>query len=256
VVLGLLAAAMTSGFAAAYANSDLERYFLVPVFVAFTFVGLGLADMVSLGVWLVDAARARFAQPTAISGIESPDESAGIESAPSDGFAWQAFALLAVEALVAAAIIVATVTIVPERQHVPDAAHPGGVSQADQTSRESWMRAVLAPVDQGGLPADSVIVSNWYDSTTLWYGQLVEGRRPDVFIVDDTMRGPAGDNLGEVWDVIDTYLGHRPVFLLRFPWNCDGMDSLMHFYQMRDFPLNDGATIKEVTGKIGPVTCQ
>jgi hypothetical protein len=256
VVLGLLAAAMTSGFAAAYANSDLERYFLVPVFVAFTFVGLGLADMVSLGVWLVDAARARFAQPAAISGIESPDESAGIESAPSDGFAWQAFALLAVETLVAVAIIVATVTVVPERQHVPDASHAGGVSQTDQTYRETWMRAVLAPADQGGLPANSVIVSNWFDSTTLWYGQLVEGRRPDVFIVDDTMRVPAGDNLGEVWDVIDTYLGHRPVFLLRFPWNCDGMDSLMHFYQMRDFPLNDGATIKEVTGKIGPVTCQ
>ena len=247
VVLSLLAAAMTAGFAAAYANSDLERYFLVPVFVAFTFVGLGLADMVSLGVWVIDVARARFARPAAVSGVER---------APSDGFAWQAFALLAVEALVAAAIIVATVTIVPERQHVPDAAHPGGVSQADQTSRESWMRAVLAPADQGGLPADSVIVSNWYDSTTLWYGQLVEGRRPDVFIVDDTMRVPAGDNLGDVWDVIDTYLGHRPVFLLRFPWNCDGMDNLSRFYEMRDFPLPDGATIKEVTGKIGSVTCQ
>jgi hypothetical protein len=247
VVLSLLAAAMTAGFAAAYANSDLERYFLVPVFVAFTFVGLGLADMVSLGVWVIDVARARFARPAAVSGVER---------APSDGFAWQAFALLAVEALVAAAIIVATVTIVPERQHVPDAAHPGGVSQADQTSRESWMRAVLAPADQGGLPADSVIVSNWYDSTTLWYGQLVEGRRPDVFIVDDTMRVPAGDNLGDVWNVIDTYLGHRPVFLLRFPWNCDGMDNLSRFYEMRDFPLPDGATIKEVTGKIGSVTCQ
>jgi len=74
---------------------------------------------------------------------------AGLEIAfalmPDIRVAWQAFALLAVEALVAAAIIVATVTIVPERQHVPDAAHPGGVSQADQTSRESWMRAVRSP---------------------------------------------------------------------------------------------------------------
>jgi hypothetical protein len=34
------------------------------------------------------------------------------------------------------------------------------------------------------------------------------------------------------------------------------MDSLSHFYAMRDFPLNDGSTIKEVTGKTGPVTCQ
>jgi hypothetical protein len=31
---------------------------------------------------------------------------------------------------------------------------------------------------------------------------------------------------------------------------------LSRFYEMRDFPLPGGATIKEVTGKIGPVTCQ
>jgi hypothetical protein len=260
VVLGLLAAAMTSGFAAAYANSDLERYFLVPVFVAFTFVGLGLADIVSLGVWLAESATSRFAGPASLPGDEAAAENTEAEFEPERGLAGRSgrpmTALLAVEALVAIAVIVAAVTIVPDRQHVPDAAHSGGVSQADQTSRESWMRAVLAPADQGGLPANSVIVSNWFDSTTLWYGQLVEGRRPDVLIVDDTMRVPAGDNLGDVWNVIDTYLGHRPVFLLRFPWNCDGMDSLSRFYEMRDFPLPGGATIKEVTGKIGPVTCQ
>ena len=52
VLLSLLAGALTAGFAAAYVNSDLERYFLVPVFVAFTYVGLGLADMLSIGASL------------------------------------------------------------------------------------------------------------------------------------------------------------------------------------------------------------
>jgi hypothetical protein len=33
------------------------------------------------------------------------------------------------------------------------------------------------------------------------------------------------------------------------------MDRLSHFYTMKDFGLPNGASIKEVTGKIGPVVC-
>src|ERR1035437_8684141 len=117
------------------------------------------------------------------------------------------------------------------------------------------MQAVLAPADQGGLPLDSVIVSNWYDSTTLWYGQKVEGLRPDIYIVDDTMRVRAGENLGQVWNVIDTYLGRQPVFLLRFAWNCDGFTNLAKYYVIQEFRLPNNHTIKQVTGKIGPVSC-
>ena len=240
VVLSLLAAAMTSGFAASYVNSDLERYFLVPVFVAFTFVGLGLADAVSLGVWLAESARSGFDRREPGLWRASP----------------QALARMAVGALVAVALILTSVAIVPVRmQGVLAGDNSGSVTQAGQTGRDTWMRAMLAPSDQGGLPANAVIVSNWYDSTALWYGQKVDGLRTDIYIVDDSMRVPAGDDLGEVWDVIDSYLGERPVFLLRFPWNCDGMDNLVRFYEMKDFPLPDGSTIKEVTGKIGPVVC-
>jgi hypothetical protein len=152
-------------------------------------------------------------------------------------------------------LIVAGSTVVAARQSVPDSTRPGAVSQATQTGREAWMQAVLAPADQGGLPLHSVIVSNWYDSTTLWYGQKVEGLRPDIYIVDDTMRVPAGENLGQVWDVIDTYLGRQPVFLLRFAWNCDGFTNLAKYYDIQEFPLPNNNTIKQVTGKIGPVSC-
>ena len=62
-------------------------------------------------------------------------------------------------------------------------------------------------------------------------------------------------NLGEVWNVVDTYLGQRPVFLLRFPWRCDGMDNLSKFYKLVSVPLADGYTIKEVTARTGPVVC-
>jgi hypothetical protein len=143
------------------------------------------------------------------------------------------------------------VTVVPVRQQVGLVGdNSGSVSQADQTGRDTWMRSVLAPPDQGGLPANAVIVSNWYDSTALWYGQKVDGLRPDIYIVDDSMRVAAGDNLGEVWDVINHYLGQRPVFLERFTWGYDGLDALSAMYEMRDFSLTNGDTIPQVIGKI------
>jgi hypothetical protein len=253
VLLTVVGAAMTAGFAAAYANSDLERYFLVPAFVAFSFVGLGLADAISIGASLAAGARSRLAAPSAGSAKEPAGTGSDVDPDGTGGLHWQAAAALMAEAFVAVALIVATVTVVPPRQHLPDAAHAGGVSQAGQSGRESWLRAVLASPEQGGLPANSVVVSNWSDSTTLWYGQKVEGLRPDVYVVDDRTR--LDSNLGEVWNVVDTYLGQRPVFLLRFPWRCDGMDNLSKFYKLVSVPLADGYTIKEVTARTGPVVC-
>ncbi len=254
VVLALLAAAVTSAFAASYQNSDLERYYLVPVFVAFSFVGLGLADAVSLGVWLAETVSSRGGtsapEPDGEAAGHAGDGATGLPA--RGGPSWQAPALLAVEAGLAAILVAASVTAVPVRESVAQFGdNSGAVSQATQTGRQTWMRAVLALPDQGGLPADAVIVSNWSDSTTLWYGQKVEGLRPDILIVDDSMRVAAGDNLGEVWDVIDRYLGQRPVFLLRFQWGVDGMVALGQMYDMRGFPLNDGGSIPQVVSKKG-----
>ena len=51
---------------------------------------------------------------------------------------------------------------------------------------------------------NAVIVSWWSYSTPLWYAQRVEGRRPDITIVDDRTR--LDENLGELTDVIDSNL--------------------------------------------------
>ncbi len=60
---------------------------------------------------------------------------------------------------------------------------------------------------------DALIVSWWSYSTPLWYAQRVEGRRPDIAIVDDRTR--LDESLGDLTDVIDANLGKRPVFVIR-----------------------------------------
>lgn len=79
-------------------------------------------------------------------------------------------------------------------------------------SRETWAGEWLDTV-LGSLPPDAVVLSWWSYSTTLWYGQLVEGRRPDILVIDDRTRLDEG--LGEVGDVIRANLGSRPVFVTR-----------------------------------------
>ena len=63
------------------------------------------------------------------------------------------------------------------------------------------------------MPQDALIVSWWSYSTPLWYAQRVEGRRPDLAIVDD--RTILDEDLGDIYAVIDQNLGKRPVFVIR-----------------------------------------
>jgi hypothetical protein len=93
-------------------------------------------------------------------------------------------------------------------------------------------------------------LSWWSTSTTLWYGQRVEGLRPDVLIVDDS--NIVNDNLVEVRNVIDRYLGQRPVFLLRLPGDSsrDGVDALRAEYQIVSYPLPNGVSIDQVVARL------
>jgi len=71
-----------------------------------------------------------------------------------------------------------------------------------------WTDHVLDVMDE-----DALILSWWSYSTPLWYAQKVEGRRPDIAIVDDRTR--LDENLGSLTDVIDANLGRRPVYVMR-----------------------------------------
>jgi len=80
--------------------------------------------------------------------------------------------------------------------------------RSSDRSGQDYVNAVFA-----ALPQDAAILSYWDASTPLWYGQHVEGGRPDVLIVDDT------NIVYEQWVTrearISSLICQRPVFILR-----------------------------------------
>jgi hypothetical protein len=73
--------------------------------------------------------------------------------------------------------------------------------------------------------------------------------RPDIYIVDDRTR--LDDNLGEVQDVFNKFLGNRPVFTIRLNGGPDGMDALRTEFDIQPYTLGDGSTISQVVGRKG-----
>ena len=251
VLLSGLSLAASCVFAASYANADIERYYLVPLLVVLTWAALGAADVITLAAKAVNRIRERStADATADATADEPattsDASSGVRGRDHGWTPWLA---LAGEFVVAAALVFPVLGIVPQRQKIESNLNPGGVSEADKTGDATWLRAVLAPAEAGGLPANSVIVSWWSTSTTLWYGQRVLGMRPDIYIVDDRTR--LDDNLGEVQDVFNKFLGNRPVFTIRLSGGVDGMDVLNTEFDIQPYSLGDGSTISHVVGRKG-----
>jgi hypothetical protein len=80
--------------------------------------------------------------------------------------------------------------------------------RSDDLSGPTYVEAVFS-----ALPRDAAILSYWDASTPLWYGQHVEGRRPDVLIVDDT--NIVYENWGTREARIASLICTRPVFILR-----------------------------------------
>ena len=284
-LLSGLSAVATCWFLASYVTADKDRYYLVPLMVAYTWIAIAATELTTFRLWSIGEAkgsalvgklagrrsrdslsRADAAAPAntdsaantdsrsdPVGGspdIASPDELWAQNEAGGRTSREEIWRRRAVRApLVAALLLIPMVGVVPERQFELSVQHPDGVSEANKTSDATWLRGILASPEQGGLPARSVVLSWWSVSTTLWYGQKVEGLRPDVFVVDDRTR--VDQNLGQVADVIRMYLGRRPVFVDRLDWGLDGMDALSGSFEMTDFKLPNGSTIKQVTNTKG-----
>jgi len=183
-------------FNTSYANADIERYYLGPILWAWTWLAI-LAALVARQV-------AAMLEPASTEAGREPDIALlreGDGASDTDGARRTALAPAGVVALVAAALLVAPVVAAQQSSRTAADRH------GDAYPR-TWLDQTLAAV-----APDAVVVSWWTTSTPLWYGQDVLGKRPDIFIVDD--RTMLDQDLGGATDVIDRFLGTRPVYVIR-----------------------------------------
>jgi hypothetical protein len=198
--------AITVLFAASYVNADIDRYYLGPVLIAWSWIGIGAAMAVDLlDGWLGGTGAA----------------------APRTGGRRAALAIV-----IAGVLLVPTVAAVPSRH--------ARVDQRHNTTAEAWVDRALTTMEP-----DAVVVSWWSFSTPLWYAQLVEGRRPDIAIIDDRTR--LDDDLGGITDVIDANLGRRPVYVIRADPNEIALLEARYVLEHLDGP--DAASLSRVVAR-------
>ena len=180
-------------FAIGYPNAAIERYHLVPLLAAATWVALA-ADV----AW--DALQALLTTTRTVT------EPTGVASGPADAVAGPPTgrpagrAARIVPLALVAALLLVSLAALPGRRAEADA--------SDETFGRDWLEATLA-----ALPPGATVVSWWSYSTPLWYARWVEGRRPDVVIVDDHDVREAG--FGTAEGAIDHFLGRGPVYVIR-----------------------------------------
>jgi hypothetical protein len=165
-------------FAATYDNARIDRYYLGPLFFAWSWLAAAGGAIVEL-VAMRDAGGAR----------------AATGSRPAFD------PVRAGMALVLGLVLLSPTAIGLREQWAQQ-----DLSRSRLASQ--WLDEALAAFDE-----DAIVVSWWSYSTPLWYGTLIEGRRPDITIIDD--RTLLDEGLGEVGDVIEANLDTRPVYLIR-----------------------------------------
>lgn len=192
------ALAITCFFNAAYVNADIGRYYLGPALIAWVWLAV-LASAVLAGfrgARLVEGPERAFHDPS--NARQEPQEPARRDRgarAPTDPIG------VAAAALAAVVLLAPTILALPVRA--------AAVDRTADRGAERWLAAVLDEVEPG-----AIIVSWWNYSTPLWYAQVIEGRRTDIFVADDRTR--IDMDLGEVTDVIDGNLAiGRPVYAIR-----------------------------------------
>lgn len=160
---------ITCFFNSVYPDGAIDRYYIGPALLAWTWLAIAGATVIDLLVRHEDWGGSR----------------------------WTRRAGLAVVAIM---LIAPSLIALPARARLVD--------RSDDRAAQVWTDEVLS-----ALEPNAVVVSWWSYSTTLWYATIVDGRRPDILIVDD--RNRLDQNLGELSDVIARFIGTRPVYLIR-----------------------------------------
>jgi hypothetical protein len=177
-LLSGLTMAITLFFNSVYPDGAIDRYYIVPAVLAWTWLAI-------LGATVVDSLTGR--------DLAADDDGA---RAPGVGGVMRFLGL----AIVAVLLIAPSLIALPARARLVD--------RTDDRSAQVWTDEVLA-----ALEPDAVVVSWWSYSTPLWYATIVDERRPDICIIDD--RDRLDWNLGDLDQVIDRYIATRPVYLIR-----------------------------------------
>jgi hypothetical protein len=138
------------------------------------------------------------------------------------------------------ALGLAVALLVPTALEVPDRLR--GVDRSRDLAARRWVDRALEL-----MAPDAVIVSWWSFSTPLWYAQHVEGRRPDLTIIDDRTR--LDQELGEIYDVIDANLPDRPVYVIRI--DRSEIQALDDRYALDFLDGRDAGTLTRVIGRRG-----
>ncbi len=213
------AVVLTCWFAASYVNAEIDRYYLGPAIIAVTWLAI-LADAA------VDAVASAL-HAMRLTGAAPRTGALPARGAPGR-WVRGGLALELVAALLLLAPTLADLT--------PRAA---AVDRSQDVAGRQWVDDTLGLVQR-----DALVVSWWDYSTALWYAQLVEGRRPDVTVVDDRTR--LDQHLGEVTDVIDANLGRRPVYVVRLPAELPAIEAR---YRLEYLPIPGSQPVARVVGR-------
>jgi len=216
------AAVITCFFAASYVNADINRYYLGPALIAWTW--LAILAAVAIELLASAAGEPPLQEPLAAEG--DADDSV------DPGWATPGPRATVIALVVALALLVPTVVAAPARYKAVDASR--------QHEAANWVAHALDVMER-----DAVIVSWWSYSTPLWYAQRVEGQRPDLTIIDDRTR--LDENLGGLTETIDANLGKRPVYVLRA--DPREVKLLADRYQLEFIDGSDASSLTRVIGR-------
>lgn len=211
---------VTVTFASSYTNADITRYYLGPVFFAWTWIALLAATFVDAILSLVrpagGAAGATAAEPTAA-------EPTGRRRATLP---------IALAAVFGLAMLAPSAASLSTRWAAAD--------QSGNVTAQVWLDQAFS-----AMSPDAVVISWWSYSTPMWYGEYVEGRRTDVKIIDDS--DIVWDQLGSLPSIIDRYLGSRPVYVIR--QSASDIQNLAQQYAIQ--PVGRPGNLFLVTGRLG-----
>jgi hypothetical protein len=225
---------VTTLFNASYTNADIGRYYLGPVFWAWTWLGIlagVIVEQVRGPEWLGEVAGAEAGPVAEPADAEAWDDPAG-------GGAAQPRAARALPALLSAGL--AVVLLLPTAGALD--ARAAEADRSHDTAARRWLTAALSQIEDG-----AVVVSWWSTSTVLWYAQYVDGLRPDITIIDDRTRLDL--DYGEATDVIARFLGSRPVYVIRA--NDYDLGLVLARFALEPLTAEPATNVYRVVGAVG-----